>query len=218
MKTPKRTTYITLQYRDKRVDQWANILVICSILLVLLLTLFPFQFYFKNPALIDYRALIFSGIRYDYPIEILANIVLFIPLGFALTCLIQKTKLEGIAAVIVIQALSTALSFTIEILQIFLPSRLPSLIDLLTNSVGAFIGFLCFRLWGVKILSYASAIAEKCKGCLSLKKLTLAFIGYTTLSFLISIHFANATNFWNLSNWDQTFPLLLGNEPTGDRP
>ncbi len=211
------TTKTSTTSLEKMVDQWTNILLICSILLILLLTLFPFHFFFKNPSIIDYRALVLAGLK-SIPIEALANVLLFIPLGFGLTCLMQKRKLEGIVALIVIQALSSAFSLTIEVLQVFLPARLPSLIDLLTNSIGAFLGFLCFRLWGVKILSHASAIAEKSKGCLSLKKLTLAFIGYTTLTFLISIHFANATNFWNLSNWDQTFPLLLGNEATGDRP
>lgn len=218
MNTRNNTRKISTASLEKLIEPWANILVICSILLVLLLTLFPFNFFSRNLSTIDYRNLIFIGIRYNEPIEALANVFLFIPLGFSLTCLMQKRKLEGIVALVVIQALSSAFSLTIEVLQVFLPSRLPSLIDLLTNSVGAFLGFLCFRLWGVKILSHALALAEKSKGYLSVEKLTLAFIGYATFSFLISIHFANATNFWNLQNWDQTFPLLLGNEPTGDRP
>ncbi len=43
----------------------------------------------------------------------------------------------------------------------------------------------------------------------------LCFLGYITLTFLISISLQRDTR---LSNWDMTYPFILGNELTGDRP
>jgi glycopeptide antibiotics resistance protein len=140
---------------------------------------------------------------------------LFLPLGFGFTCLLQAKKLGARAELATVLIVSAGLSFTVEVLQAFLPSRSPTLSDILTNSIGGFLGFLCFHLWRFKILSYASALIEKSKDCLSIKKLTVGFIGYMALTFLISSALQSPTN---LRNWAPNFPLLLGNERTGDRP
>ena len=192
---------------NELVAQWASVVFTCGLLLVLGCTLFPFDFSFGK---------IVNTFEYLSSLsDALANVLLFIPFSFGLTGLIQKRKLKGIAPLIVVLAASFGLSLTVEILQMFLPLRTPNLADIVTNSTGGFLGFVCFRLWRIKIIAYASALIEKSKGYLSIKNLTAAFIGYATLAFLISIALLNATN---LSNWDSSFPLLLGNERTGNRP
>ncbi len=50
---------------------------------------------------------------------------------------------------------------------------------------------------------------------LTVKQLTAAFIGYLIAVFLITIGLHNVVN---ISNWSADFPLLIGNERTGDRP
>jgi hypothetical protein len=111
--------------------------------------------------------------------------------------------------------LGLGLSFILELFQVFLPERDPSLSDILANSIGISLGFLGYCLWGEKVLSYASKTAKKSKTALSVKKLTLGFIGYVVLTLLISIVLQSETQ---LRNWDPTFPLVLGNESTGNRP
>lgn len=131
----------------------------------------------------------------------------------------QERKSDGKLAFVIVLIASSGLSFTIEILQIFLPSRDPSLADVIANSIGGILGFVCYRLWGSKILDQASALIKKNKRWLSIKNLTISFIGYTTFVFFISIFLQSAANqAAKLSNWNQTFPLLLGNELTGNRP
>lgn len=65
-------------------------------------------------------------------IEFTANILMFVPLGFLLTLLLRH-HWWGVA-------LALALSAFVEIAQIVIPSRQPSLRDILANVLGAAIG------------------------------------------------------------------------------
>lgn len=180
---------------------------------MLVTTLFPFNFSFKHGFSVKEIANSFDNS--SSLSDQLGNVLLFLPLGFGLTCLLQTRRLGATAKLAIVLIISAGLSFTVEILQVFLPSRAPTISDILTNSFGGSLGFLCFHLWKFRILSYTSALIKKSKGCLSIEKLTAGFIGYLVLTFLISSALPSATN---LRNWDPTFPLLLGNEQTGDRP
>jgi len=192
--------------------QWAPRIVTCSLLLVLFSTLFPFDFSFKDG--FSVKAIAGSFNNSSNLSDRLVNVLLFLPLGFGFTGLLQTKRLGTTAKLATVLIVSAGLSFTIEVLQVFLPSRASSLSDIVTNSLGGFLGFLCFHLWRFQILSSLLALIEKSKDYLSIKKLTAGFIGYMTLAFLISSVLPSATN---LKNWDLTFPLLLGNERTGDR-
>ena len=202
----------------KLIGQWANPLLILGLLLVLIPTLFPYDFFFKEiVSQLNYEYLLSRTARPSDTSDLIANILLFIPFGFGVTCLIQKIKLRANPVLFVV-AYSFGLSFIVEFLQIFLPTRNPSYIDLLMNSLGGFVGFCCFRLLGLLALHYVTNLVEKTQRFLSIRTLTIAFIGYFSLVSLLSIKLQGAVELWNLSNWDLTYPLLLGNEFTGDRP
>ena len=68
-------------------------------------------------------------------VEMLLNVALFVPLGAALAWLGRPRWL--LAAV--------ALSVAIELVQLTLPDRQTELIDVVTNSVGAVIGYTAVR-------------------------------------------------------------------------
>lgn len=65
-------------------------------------------------------------------IEAPANVVLFIPLGFLLTLLFRRAWMGVLCALV--------LSVSVELVQILLPARFPSLRDIGANSLGAVIG------------------------------------------------------------------------------
>lgn len=206
-------------YLDEIVAQWANRVFIYSMLLVLITTLFPYDFYFEEMASRFGERFFMANISKPSTVDVVRNIILFLPFGFGLSCVMRKKKLRGIGVPIVILVASTGLSFAVEVLQIFLPSRAPALADILANSIGALLGFLCFQLWGGKILDRASMFVKKSREWLSVKNLMVGFIGYATLWFLITIPLQSVTKqMTKLSNWDQSFTLLLGNEHTGNRP
>ncbi|MDL5352378.1 VanZ family protein [Microbacterium sp. zg-YB36] len=65
-------------------------------------------------------------------IEFTANIVMFVPLGFLLTLLVRRHWLGVVVALTV--------SVAAELAQLLIPSREPSLRDVLANTLGAGLG------------------------------------------------------------------------------
>jgi glycopeptide antibiotics resistance protein len=79
-------------------------------------------------------------------LDILLNILLFVPLGFGLTSyLMQKKSAVGLSIFGMILSVSFGLSYSIEILQVFQPSRFPSLFDVFSNCVGGLLGYIFCR-------------------------------------------------------------------------
>ena len=99
-------------------------------------------------------------------------------------------------AVMIALLVGFGLSYGIEVLQVFQPSRFSSLIDVLSNSTGTLLGFVFYFVW-------------------KSKSLELYLLVHVVLCVLMSIPLQLETSF---GNWDTTFPFLLGNERTGDRP
>ncbi len=195
--------------RDGMVCRWASMTIIFfGLLLVLSFTLFPYDFHFKETySSLGYNFLMLGWGKSD-TLDIFVNILLFLPPSFGLTgYLMQTRRLAGLTSLVVIPLVSFGLSYIVEVLQIFLPSRSTSLIDVLSNGAGGLLGFLCFLLWECKVIDHTSAFIKR--------NLQLGFLGYAIFAILISI---NLQHFSSLNNWDRTFPLLLGNERTGDRP
>jgi VanZ family protein len=73
--------------------------------------------------------------------DLIVNVLGYMPLG-ALVVLSLHPRARGITAALIALAAGAVLSGTIEALQTYLPSRVPSNIDLATNTLGAAIGGL----------------------------------------------------------------------------
>jgi hypothetical protein len=76
----------------------------------------------------------------DVP-DIIANILGFVPLGMVL---VDGTRSRAVG-------LAAALSLFVEIMQLFSAGRSPSLIDVMTNTLGAAIGFAICRRWHIDL-------------------------------------------------------------------
>ncbi len=73
--------------------------------------------------------------------DVATNIIGYIPLGILLVFALP-TRVRGIAAIILASISGTLLSGMMEAIQTYLPSRVPSNIDFLTNAGGVFLGAL----------------------------------------------------------------------------
>jgi hypothetical protein len=125
------------------------------------------------------------------------NLILYMPLGIALggTSLI-RAFLFGLG-----------LSTCAEVLQLGYVDRIPSFLDILSNTCGAVIGYLVARL----LLRMGHD-----PGSLRLyRPVTVAAIPIAILGTLGLLHHRPASDF---SNWSPAFHLAVGNELTGDRP
>ncbi|NJL80430.1 MAG: VanZ family protein [Richelia sp. SL_2_1] len=188
------------------------ILVIFSVLAVLIATLYPFNF--SLPDSVSRRELVDSFDNNSFFKDQVNNVLLFLPLGFGLTGLLQKRKFKLASQIIAVILASAGLSLTVELLQILLPSRAPTPADIFNNTCGGFLGLIGFYVWNFQSFKAILQRVETSKASNSRSKITLFFTGYIILTFLITIPWQATTN---LSGWNSNFPLIIGNETTANR-
>ena len=87
--------------------------------------------------------------RYTTAFDLATNLLAYLPLGFFGTVALRH-RLGPLAACIAAAALGATLSFAMEVLQNYLPSRVPSNLDLACNAGGALIGGLSGARWGIR--------------------------------------------------------------------
>src|SRR5512135_1737338 len=83
--------------------------------------------------------------RYITLNDVLINLIAYVPLGFLLA-LGLKTHRRVLTAVMLATLLTAMLSLAMESIQMFLPARVASNIDLLANSAGALFGAMAAPL------------------------------------------------------------------------
>jgi VanZ family protein len=84
--------------------------------------------------------------RYVIGGDIALNVTAYLPFGF-LVCVALRSKLDSGTAAIAAAALGTLLSLCMESVQMFLPMRIASKVDLLTNAAGSLLGaIIAWRL------------------------------------------------------------------------
>jgi len=180
--------------------------------IILLSTLFPYRFYFpRNDKFISDQLINFGTVNLP---DLLANILLFLPLGIGLIRLIEN-NFGKIKAKNWILISGCGLSIGIEILQIFLPTRNSSVYDIITNTIGIWLGLRFYCKAKSSIEDISVKIFKLLKPLISFKPLISVLLIYISITFLL-IHILK--NDSSLNNWDESYPIILGNERTGDRP
>lgn len=79
--------------------------------------------------------------------DVLFNIVLFLPLGFLISVTLSKKNTHWLRMIVFSFAAGLLLSLSIESLQTFLPERISSISDVLSNSAGAVVGGVVYFFW-----------------------------------------------------------------------
>jgi VanZ family protein len=89
--------------------------------------------------------------RYWTGFDVLVNIVGYIPFG-TLLVLAMYPLARGVWAVLLAALFGILVSGTMEAVQGYLPSRVPSNLDLLTNALGCLLGAILGALWARSLL------------------------------------------------------------------
>jgi VanZ family protein len=76
----------------------------------------------------------------------IANVLLYLPLGFCLFLWLSSLLRRSLAITVTV-ALGSMLSFAIEVGQVYISSRVPSLTDLTLNALGTLIGATAGMVW-----------------------------------------------------------------------
>ncbi len=185
-----------------------------SFLAILITTLFPYDIWVEADWMQQIRSVSWEWglIRSNIWRDIIANVVVFIPVGMGLT--LTRLAKGGSAA----RALSGAalggllLTCFVENVQIFLVLRASSLNDIVANTVGAILGALL-------VIGIARSRWEKLSqllpGQLSARGYALwllVALGAALLAFDAGVGEAR------LAGWESNYHLSLGNEFEGGRP
>jgi hypothetical protein len=193
---------------SRLVAQWCPAIVILGLLIVPLTTLFPFALQVQD----DIPDQIRRGFHFrTNPLDVVANLLLFMPLGFGLAGLLANTKRwQKSTRLVLVLLISVLLSASVELLQVFLPTRAATVTDIVVNGTGGVLGAMCFHHWGFELLSFASLLLERGQKLLlrlSMKHLVAIFLSYMLVAFAM----VNLIQTTTLQNWDDSYPLIVGN-------
>lgn len=179
--------------------------LVLSVLAILVVTLAPFDFRHAErlPNALHY----FEQVGTENLLEPVLNILLFVPLGFFIARSLRRFPDAG---VLLAGLLGAGLSLGIEVLQVALPDRHPSLRDVLMNGTGSLIGALAWVRWYRTRYTTPDPPHPRRR----LATILAVYAGIALLSGLLGRRDPG----WSLANWDTDYPLVLANEATGDRP
>lgn len=116
-------------------------------LFVLGCTLFPFQFsagVLRGRRIAD---VLLIGVGPDRSIDVVTNLLLFLPLGVALGGWLEQCRVRPARVIASVLLAGFSASYTLEIVQQFVPGRFSSLTDVAANTSGAVIGAIYYSLW-----------------------------------------------------------------------
>ncbi len=183
-------------------------LLVSWLILAATVTLGPFNFQTTGPTR-DFLVMTDASDQSN-PTHLLLNMLLFVPLG-ALVHHYRRHSLKLLPIITLVGSVALVISLTIEFVQRFLPARESSLIDLVANILGALAGVYVGSAWGGPV----AARIDQLRAWRSPALLVGSLAVFMTATLLISAALQAQTR---LNNWSPDYPLLIGNERTGDRP
>lgn len=191
--------------------------VIAAIVVILILTLFPYTFHFGTGSVDQGRLLHPSTAQLDMTVglaDFVRNCLLFFPLGLILTAALARDTVRfsnGAWAVLA----CLLLSGLIEFLQTGLHSRTPAASDVVANTLGGLLGGVLGLRCPNLVVGLLRGLGELLsRACQTRVVLSLLLIHVVVAGIFVS----QANRQSSLTNWDPTYHLMLGNEATGDRP
>ena len=124
---------------QSRVPPGLALLVAATLGFVLLTGLNPFDFRFTAPASVSpFRWL---AARTDFaPSDLVSNLFLYVPVGAVFQWTLSSVLQRRFVSLILATGAAGLLSLSIETAQVYSPSRVPSVADLVCNTLGAAVG------------------------------------------------------------------------------
>lgn len=114
--------------------------------------------------------------RYWTAFDLLANVAVYLPLGFFLTLAFAQLRWRWLAVLLAILS-GSALSLGLETLQNWLPSRIPSNLDLVCNALGSLLGAILAHRVGPRIFARLERTAQHLLSPIAHGELGLTLLG-----------------------------------------
>ena len=114
--------------------------------------------------------------RYWTAFDLAANVAVYLPLGFFLTLGLSPLRWRAVPPVLA-TLLGALLSGGLEAVQTWLPSRVPSNLDLICNTLGSLLGALLALRLGPRVLARLLALEQKLLAPVPHAELGLTLLG-----------------------------------------
>jgi glycopeptide antibiotics resistance protein len=196
--------------------EWSNRILLLSLLGIIYLTVFPFKFDF-TPTYVFHRYpfLLETSVKRLTPTDFFLNVLLFVPFGFGLTAQMCKRGGSRWASFLAALGFGAIASYTVEVLQFYVPARDSGWADVISNATGSVVGFFLFERCGGAVLRKLAEWEAAYGSWLSPRRGALLLAAYFALSFGVSVVLQNQTR---LSNWDPRCTLFVGNDASHRNP
>lgn len=114
--------------------------------------------------------------RYWTVFDLVANVAVYLPMGFFLTLALSRLPGRFTAPAIAV-LLAGSVSFCMEALQTWLPSRVPSNLDLACNTLGGLFGALWAQYVGPRVFARIAALEQRLIAPIPHAELGLTLLG-----------------------------------------
>ncbi len=196
--------------REPRTPSWSNRILIAGVVGIFFLTLYPFRF-----GLVRHGPpfLLAGWGKNAGPLDLFLNVLLFVPFGFGLAEIFRERG-ESRAAVFGIALLGGALlSYSVELLQFYIPIRDSGWGDVFTNSAGSVLGFLVYELGGAAALRSTSRVEAAFVSWLNWRRLIVVLLFYVGVWLAASIPLQRQAR---ITDWVPNPRLLIGSSAAED--
>ncbi len=178
---------------------------------ILFLTLFPFRFTLPGKLLPGSSPfLLGTGEKSDSALDVFLNVLLFVPLGFGLSERLREKGWSWKRALFVTWIAGAFISYTIEFLQIYIPTRDSGWEDVVTNGLGAALGSALFAVCGARMVGYAVELDRLLRSWLTMRRAIVLLSIYFALCFAVSALLQKKTR---LDNWSPRSYLYVAGDP-----
>lgn len=201
---------------ELRVRHLANILIAASIFVVLGTTLYPFDFTtedvdkrlapFLAPNIENFRSLRDDAVT---------NIVLFLPVGVSFGIIAMRKRMSVLGGLGAVTLTGAGLSLFVEMLQLFLPFRYSSFFDVAANTIGSAVGCMLYIVSARPLYQLLTRAVERGREGDVSGWLVAAYCLYLLGVCLITVPLQHSSLIYEFNKF--TYPLVVGNEPTGDK-
>lgn len=204
----------TEEYPRRLAARWALPLFVLAFLAVVYCTLFPFNFKVPLGMTLRQAAAPWHWEPFDPSDreDWFENVILFLPFGFATACLARSMGASRRWLIPIPLGAAAIFSTSIEILQLWLPTRDSSLADILANSTGGFLGGALFAAGGTLLLARGGLGLQALRRAMSFPACLSLILAFLAVALIGPYHMRHRGR--ELSSWDPGYFLALGSEPS----
>jgi hypothetical protein len=196
--------------------EWSNRILVLATAGILFLTLYPFRFDFHlaSPAGIS-PLFLGRSLKPAGFLDAFLNVLLFVPFGFGLAEKLRERGKSSAFTLAISLAAGAFFSYSIELMQYYIPQRDSGWEDVFTNGSGSVVGCVTYLILGALLLRGLSRCESWLESLLTPRRTLILLLIYFAVWFAASSSLQRNSR---LSNWHADAQLVVGNDASGKFP